>query len=174
MAQETGYIHVYTGNGKGKTTAAMGLAVRAAGAGLPVFVAQFVKGMKYAEVAPLEQRFENITIKQYGRDCFISKDPDPEDVEAARRGLEEVRGVLRSGEFRVVILDEATIAVYYRLFSIEELLAAVAERAPEVEVVITGRYAGQELMAVADLVTEMVEIKHYYTRGVVSRPGIDC
>ncbi len=107
-----GYLQVYTGNGKGKTTAALGLALRAAGAGLPVFIAQFVKGMEYSEIAALRRYDDLIEVKQYGRSCFIEREPDPEDVALARAGLDEVAGILAAGDHRVVILDEAKIATY--------------------------------------------------------------
>ena len=116
-----GYVQVYTGDGKGKTTAAIGLAIRAVGAGLRVYIAQFVKGMKYSELESLKRYQDLITIKQFGRDCFIRAEPVEEDIQAARKGLEEVRQVLTSGEYQLVILDEANIATYYKLFSVEEL-----------------------------------------------------
>lgn len=167
-----GFIHVYTGNGKGKTTAALGLALRAAGAGKRVFIGQFVKGMHYSELNMLAQ-IPNITIKQFGRDCFIYQKPAPEDYDVARKGLKECEKILQSGEYDVVVLDEATIALYYGLFSFEELKRIVVNRAAPVEVIITGRYAPQELLDIADLVTEMKEIKHYYSKGVDARVGIE-
>lgn len=167
---EKGFVHVYTGNGKGKTTAALGLAMRAAGAGKKVFIGQFVKGMHYSE---LDLRIQNIEIKQYGADCFIYKDPTENDIKIARDGLAEMADILKSGRFDVVIMDEACIALYYRLFSFEELWKAVSQRAEHVEVVITGRYAPDALIEKADLVTEMKEIKHYYTKGIQARTGIE-
>ncbi len=168
-----GYVHVYTGDGKGKTTAAFGLALRAVGAGLKVFIGQFVKGMKYGELDAVKRFGEAITLKQYGRDCFIYNDPVEEDVLAARKGLEEMKKILASGGYQLVILDEANIAVYYRLFSIEELIEAIKKRNPAVEVVVTGRKADQKLIKMADLVTEMKEIKHYYEQGIEAREGIE-
>jgi cob(I)alamin adenosyltransferase len=168
-----GYLQVYTGNGKGKTTAAIGLAVRAAGAGLRVLFAQFVKGKRYSEIEALERFSDIITVEQYGRSAFIEKEPAPEDIEAAGKGLAAVRESLRSGEYRLVILDEANIALHYGLFTIEELLDAIRQRSPKCEVVVTGRNAPQALIDAADLVTEMKEIKHYYTDGVEARPGIE-
>ncbi len=167
-----GYVHVYTGNGKGKTTAALGLALRAAGAGLGVYIAQFVKGMKYSELDIISS-IPGIVLKQFGRDCFIYKDPVPEDIQAARRGFAEVKSVLKSGDHDLVILDEANIALYYKLFSTEELIAAIKGRAEGVEVVITGRMAPEEILDIADLVTEMKEIRHYYQKGVQAREGIE-
>ncbi len=166
-------LHVYTGNGKGKTTAAFGLALRAAGSGQRVFFAQFVKGKTYSEIRAVEIWLPTITVKQYGRGCFIVKKPEQEDITAARHGLQEVESILRSGEYGLVILDEASIATYYQLFSVEELLVVIQARHQRTEVVVTGRYAPPELIAAADLVTEMREIKHYYNEGIQAREGVD-
>jgi len=168
-----GYVQVYTGTGKGKTTAALGLALRAAGGGLRVFFAQFVKGMKYSEIAALERFSDLITLKQYGRGCFIHDKPNEEDLRVARQGLKEVRQVLGSGGYDVVVLDEANVAVHLNLFSIDELLELVEAKPETVELVITGRCAHPRLIERADLVTEMHEVKHYYARGVRARKGIE-
>ncbi len=168
-----GYIHVYTGNGKGKTTAAFGLALRAAGAGFRVYIAQFVKGMKYSEMNSLAKLEEYITIKQYGRDCFIFRDPEKEDIQAAQEGLKEVREIMSSGEYNMIILDEANIATYYNLFSVDELLDFIRAKPEDVELIITGRKADPRIIEAADLVTEMKEIKHYYQKGVQAREGIE-
>ena len=120
-----GYVQVYTGNGKGKTTAAIGLAIRAAGAGKRVFIGQFVKGMHYSEIDALKVLSDHITLKQYGRECFIYSEPTQEDIRVARQGLEEVKSVTASGRYDVVILDEANIAIYFRLFTVEELLELI-------------------------------------------------
>ena len=168
-----GYVHVYTGNGKGKTTAAIGLAIRAAGAGMRVYIAQFVKGMHYSELDSLDRYVDRITLKQYGRDCFIEREPEEEDIQAARQGLEEVKGILASGDYQMVILDEANIATHYNLFSPDELIEVVRSKPEAVELVITGRNADPKVVALADLVTEMKEIKHYYNKGVQARPGIE-
>jgi cob(I)alamin adenosyltransferase len=167
-----GMVHVYTGKGKGKTTAAFGLAIRAVGAGKNVYIAQFVKGMKYSELKSLK-KIEKIKIKQYGLNYFIKGKAEQEDINAARKGLNEVTTILKSGEYELVILDEANIAVYYDLFSVGQLIEALEKRAEEVEVVITGRYAADKIIEYADLVTEMKEIKHYYQKGVKARIGIE-
>ena len=167
-----GMFHLYTGNGKGKTTAAIGLAVRALGAGFKVFFAQFVTGQEYSEIKILNS-LKNVTVKQYGLDCFIRKEPTEDDIRAAKQGLNEVSQVLKSGEYQLVILDEANIAVYYQLFSSEQLLQAIENRAAAVEVVVTGRKADQKLIDQADLVTRMEEIKHYYQQGIMARTGIE-
>ncbi|NLO07748.1 MAG: cob(I)yrinic acid a,c-diamide adenosyltransferase, partial [candidate division WS1 bacterium] len=166
-----GYVQVYTGDGKGKTTAALGLALRAAGAGLRIFIGQFVKGMEYSELRALE-RFPEIEVRRYGRDCFIDREPEPEDIEAARAGLEDARAELISGRWDVVILDEANIATYFKLFPVEDLLALIEQKPADVELVITGRRADPRVIEAADLVTEMREVKHYYQQGVPCRKGI--
>lgn len=168
-----GYIHVYTGDGKGKTTAALGLAIRAAGAGKKIFIAQFVKGMHYSELESLKRFEMEITLRQYGRDCFIKHDPEKEDIALARNGLQESAEAIRSGKYDLIILDEATIALYYNLFTTEELIEVINLRHDDAEIVITGRKAPPELISIADLVTEMSEVKHYYQQGVQARKGIE-
>ncbi len=167
-----GYIHLYTGNGKGKTSAAIGLAIRAVGAGKRVFIGQFVKGMPYSELESLK-RFDEITIKQYGRDCFIKHSPTEEDIRAAEEGLKQIEQHIRHNAYDVVILDEICIALYYRLFPIEPILTLLKEKPDEMEIVLTGRYAPPELIAAAHLVTELKEVKHYYNKGVEARKGIE-
>lgn len=168
-----GYVHVYTGNGKGKTTAALGLSMRAAGAGMRVFIAQFVKGMDYSELHSFAKLSDRITLKQFGRRCFIYREPETDDVLIARQGLEEVRKTIASGDYQLVIMDEANIATYYNLFSVDELLAIIDAKPEHVELVITGRNADDRVIERADLVTEMHEVKHYYTQGVLARAGIE-
>ena len=167
-----GYIHLYTGNGKGKTTTAIGLAVRAAGAGKKTFIAQFVKGMHYSELESLK-RFPEIEIHQFGLDCFIVNEPTQKDIDAARHGLNTVSAIISNKQYDVIILDEVCIALYYKLFSMEEFLDVLKLKPDETEIVMTGRYATQQLMDVADLVTEMKEVKHYYSCGVEARKGIE-
>ncbi|MBN1339360.1 MAG: cob(I)yrinic acid a,c-diamide adenosyltransferase [Bacteroidales bacterium] len=168
-----GYVHVYTGNGKGKTTAAAGLALRAAGAGKKVFIGQFVKGKPYSENEIIRNRIPEITVCQYGRGCFIYNEPTAEDIAAAKRGLEDVRQKMNSGAFEVMILDEINIATFYRLISAEEVLTLIREKPSGLELVLTGRYASAEVTEAADLVTEMTEVKHYYSRGIEAREGIE-
>jgi cob(I)alamin adenosyltransferase len=168
-----GYVHVYTGEGKGKTTAALGLALRAAGAGKKVFIAQFVKGIQYGEMELLNKYMPEITLRQFGLDCFIVNEPTEKDKEAARVGLHFVSGIIRQGDYDVVILDEVCIAVHYKLFFIEELIEILKSRPVSMEVVLTGRYCPKELIDYADLVTEMKEVKHYFQRGVKARKGIE-
>lgn len=170
---EKGYIHIYTGNGKGKTTAAFGLAIRAALAGKKVFIGQFVKDMKYNETK-IENYLGNIEIRQLGRGCFIYEDADEEDKVLAKKGLDECGQLMSRGEYDLVILDEINIALYFKLFQVTDVVSVLKNKAFNTEVVLTGRYAPQELIDMADLVTEMVERKHYYSQGVLSREGIDC
>jgi len=170
----TGYVQVYTGDGKGKTTAAMGLALRAAGAGLKVFIAQFVKSEKYSEILALERFADLITCRQYGSGCWLHGQPDEEDVRLAGSGLEEVRRILEAGRHDVVILDEANIATHFGLLAVDDLMALIDAKPAGVELIFTGRKADPRLVERADLVSEMREIKHYYQKGVLARKGIDC
>lgn len=172
MDEAKGYIHLYTGNGKGKTTAALGLALRAAGAGKKIFIGQFVKGMHYSELDALE-RFPEIQVMQYGLDCFITNQPTQKDIDAARKGLEEVSLIIKENKFDIVILDEICIALHFRLFDPEEVISLIKNKPESMEIVMTGRYAPRELVEVADLVTEMREIKHYYFRNILARKGIE-
>ncbi len=168
-----GQIHIYTGNGKGKTTAALGLAIRAVGAGKKVFFAQFVKGKSYSEIKFVEKYVPSITLKQYGLGCFIVKDPTLQDLEAARKGLTEVLSIIKSDKYDVIVLDEANIAMHYKLFSVEELIDIISNKREETEIIITGRYAPDKLIQMADLVTDMREVKHYYNKGIEARKGIE-
>jgi cob(I)alamin adenosyltransferase len=168
-----GYIHVYTGDGKGKTTAALGLALRAAGAGLHVFIAQFMKRGDYSEIKALERFGDCVTVEQYGLGRFIRGNPDPEDIGAARKGIERVRAIFAAGRHQLVILDEANVAAACGLFSPVDLLDLLNAKPDGVEVVLTGRNAAPEITARADLVTEMKMVKHYYQQGVSARTGIE-
>ena len=168
-----GYVQVYTGDGKGKTTAALGLSIRAAGAGLKVFIAQFLKKGNYNEIKALEKFSDLITIEQFGTGCLLKGKPNPEDIECAQKGIEKVKSIVFSGNYKIVILDEANIAVNLGLFSVEELLNIIADKPEEVEIVVTGRNADQKVIEKADLVTEMKEIKHYFQKGVKARFGIE-
>jgi cob(I)alamin adenosyltransferase len=168
-----GYVQVYTGNGKGKTTAALGLAVRELGAGKKVFIGQFAKSKHYSELETIDKLLKNITIKQYGMGCFIFEKPKEEDILAAQKGLKEIIEVIKSDEYDMIILDEANIAIHYNLFGADELIDAISKRNQRTEIVITGRYATPEIIDFADLVTEMKEVKHYYQQGVQARVGIE-
>lgn len=169
-----GYIQVYTGDGKGKTTAALGLALRAAGHGLRTYIGQFIKGRPYGELEAL-RAYPLITIEQYGDpNCWIRRgQATPEQVARARQGLERAREAMLSGQYDIVVLDEVNVAIWLELLTVEEVLAFLDQRPDGVEVVMTGRRAPQELMDRADLVTEMREVKHYYQVGVPARAGIE-
>lgn len=170
---EKGYVHVYTGDGKGKTTAAIGLAIRAAGAGLRVLFVQFIKGMAYSEITALKKLSDCICVRQYGRGRFIKGEPCSEDIDAAGRGLTEIEQALTNDGYDMVVLDEANVAIQCSLFPIEKLVELIAAKPPHVEMVITGRYAHPFLLDCADVVTEMKEVKHYYQRGITARVGIE-
>ena len=178
MSQNTetqGRIQVYTGNGKGKTTAALGLALRATGRGRRTYFGQFLKGQEYGELEAAKRLAPELQISQFGRDTFIhvTDQADEEDIRQAREGLEACREAMLSGHYHIVVLDEINVAVYFKLVTEQELHAFLDQRPSEVEVVCTGRYAPDSLIERADLVTEMREVKHYYARGVRAREGIE-
>ncbi len=168
-----GYIQVYTGNGKGKTTAALGLAIRAAGAGLKVFIAQFIKMGEYSELKALKRFKDLITVEQFGRGRFIKGKPSAADIKAAQKGMEKIKAILSSGEHHVVIMEEANVAAELGLLSVKDILAIMTEKPKDVELVITGRGADSRIIDKADLVTEMKEVKHYFQKGVTARIGIE-
>ncbi len=170
---DRGRLQVYTGDGKGKTSAAVGLAVRAAGAGRRVFFAQFLKGEPSSEVLSLRQLENKVTTRLYGSPGFIRGCPAEKDKANAQAGLEEVSTILLSGEYRVVILDEINMVLDYGLVPFSSLRRVLIKRSPEVEVILTGRRAPPELLEIADLVTEMRAVKHYYREGVKARLGIE-
>ncbi len=168
-----GYTQIYTGNGKGKSTAAFGLALRAAGAGKKVFIGQFVKGRPYAEIKAFRSFLPDIELEQFGRGCFIVRKPGAEDRAAAIKGLEKVQALVASGNYDLVILDEVNIALHYKLIPEEAVVQILNNKPAHVELVLTGRYAPKALIDMADLVTEMKEIRHYYSKGVEAREGIE-
>jgi cob(I)alamin adenosyltransferase len=170
---ERGYTQVYTGDGKGKTTAALGLTLRAIGYNLKIFIAQFIKGMEYNEIKALREFKDNVTIKQYGKGCFIRKKPSETDIKMAENGLKEIKQVLTSGTYNIVILDEINVALHFNLIKVKDLVEIIKAKPEKVELILTGRKAKKEILEIADLVTEMKEIKHYYTRGVMAREGIE-
>ena len=167
-----GYVQVYTGNGKGKTTASLGLAIRAAGAGLKVFIVQFMKQGDYSEIKALSE-FDNITVEQYGAGKFVKGKPSEEEQVSGAKGYQRVCEILKAGEHDLVIAEEANVAVMCNLFSQEDLLALIELKPEHVELVITGRGATPATIERADLVTEMTEVKHYYKQGVMARIGIE-
>ncbi len=168
-----GYVQVYTGDGKGKTTAALGLSLRAAGAGLRVYIAQFIKMGDYSEIKALKRFEDLITIEQFGKGRFIKGKPCPEDITEANKGLDKVRTIMQSGSYDVIVLEEANPAVHVDLFPVRELIELIDKKPDNLELVITGRNADPLLIEKADLVTEMKPIKHYYDQGVQARIGIE-
>jgi len=173
MPKEKGYIHLYTGHGKGKTTAALGLGLRAAGADMKVYMIQFMKGRRYSELDSIE-KLSNFTIVQYGRDEFVSKDnPEKIDIDLAQQGFDHAKDIIIKGKFDMVILDEINVAVDYNLIELKEVIKLLEEKPKNLELILTGRYAHPDIQKVADLVTEMLEIKHPYQEGVMARKGID-
>ncbi len=169
-----GYTQIYTGKGKGKTTAAIGLCVRAVGAGLKVFIGQFIKMGDYSEIKMLKERFsESVTLEQFGGQGFVNGNPTEEHRRSAARGLARMKEVMASGKYDVVVLEEINVAVSFGLLDAEDVLELVSNKPEHVELVLTGRGADQKLIDAADLVTEMVEIKHYYKKGVAAREGIE-
>jgi cob(I)alamin adenosyltransferase len=170
---DKGYVQIYTGDGKGKTTAALGLALRAAGHGMHSYVVQFMKGCPYGELKALSGH-PCVTIEQYGDvNCIRREEITPEHVARAHRGLERAREAMHSGRYDLVVLDEINVAIWFGLVGVEDVLALLESRPPNVEVILTGRGAPQQLIDWADLVTEMQELKHYYQQGVTAREGIE-
>ncbi len=172
---ERGMVQVYTGNGKGKTTAALGVALRAVGHGLKVLVIQFMKGNRqYGEIDSARKLSPNLTIKPVGRDTFVSKShPDPADVERAQEGFALAEKAMEGREYDVVILDEINMAIDYGLINLSDVLRLIDSKPASVELILTGRGAKPEIIEKADLVTEMVERKHYYSKGISARKGIE-
>lgn len=170
---EHGYVHVYTGNGKGKTTAALGLAMRAAGAGLRVFIGQFAKGQGCSELRSFARLSDRIVFRQFGLPEFIRGRPAGTDKRMAEEGLREACNAMLGGRYGMIVLDEANIAVLLGLISLDSLLAVVEAKPAQVELIITGQGAHPRLIERADLVTDMREVRHYYHRGVMARAGIE-
>ena len=166
-------VIVNCGLGQGKTTAALGLGLRAVGAGLKVHMVQFMKGRRYSEIDAIKN-LSNFTISQFGRDEFVNKEkPEKIDIDLAQKGLAYSKDVIKSGKYDLVILDEINVAVDYKLVSLEDVLNLIKEKPKKLELVLTGRYAHQEIVKISDVVTEMLEIKHPYQNGVNCRKGID-
>jgi cob(I)alamin adenosyltransferase len=170
-----GYIQIYTGKGKGKTTAAMGVALRAAGHGLKSYIGQFLKGQDYGELHSIQKLSSWITVEQFGRKGFIhmTKDPDEEDFERVKSGLKQCMKAMLSGRYTIIILDEINVALHFKLITEKEVHDFLDKKPEDIEVILTGRYAPASLAKRADLVTEMLEIKHYHSEGVQARKGIE-
>lgn len=173
--QFKGYVQVYTGDGKGKTTAALGLAIRAAGYGHKVYIGQFLKGQSYGELLSVKKFSSLITIEQFGRKGFVhvTKDPDEEDIKRAKKGLKKCLDAMLSQKYRIIVLDEINVAVDFNILTEKEVHEFLDQKPEGVEIILTGRYAPTSFTKRADLVTEMKEKKHYYTKGVTAREGIE-
>jgi cob(I)alamin adenosyltransferase len=175
-----GLIHVYTGEGKGKTTAAMGLALRAAGHGWRTYIGQFMKGRDYGELhaAPLlgtdAQGRPLLTFEQYGKPSFVHiEEASEEDARLAQEGLARAHRAMCSGDYAIVVLDEVNVALYFQLLSVQDVLALIDDKPADVELVLTGRRVPEEILDRADYVTYMQEIRHPYQRGIGARRGIE-
>lgn len=168
-----GYVQIYTGNGKGKTTAALGLILRAAGAGASIYLGQFMKSMEYHEISVLKERFPEVTIELLGTGCIMDREPGIADIQAAKEAVQHAMDALSGGTYDLVVLDEIFIASYFKLISKEDLEGILAAKPPNTELVLTGRYAPDWILERGDLVTEMKEVRHYYQQGVLARDGIE-
>lgn len=171
---ERGLVQVYTGDGKGKTSAAFGLALRALGRGLKVYIIQFIKGgFDYGELHTLQQ-LANLKLKAFGRGKFITdKPPEKADVDLAREALMWAEKIISSGEYDIVILDEVNVAVSLELIDAKDIVKLAENKPKHVELILTGRHAPPEIVELADLVTEMKEVKHPFQKGVPPRRGIE-
>ena len=169
-----GLVQVYTGNGKGKTTSAIGLAIRAVGHGYKVLMIQFMKGqIDYGEIIAAK-KIDGFDIKQFGRPDFVDKaNPDPEDIRLAQEGLAYASKMMQSDEYDIIILDEVNVAVEWNLVKPEEVVAAVKARRPGLEIIMTGRHAPPSFKDIADLISEIKEVKHPYQKGILARDGVE-
>lgn len=170
-----GYVHIYTGNGKGKTTAALGLALRAAGWGFKTAIVQFMKGQIYGELSGVKLLAGLVTIEQFGNPqfCRFTDPPDARDVKEAHSALQRLGEIISAQACDFLIADEAITAVTFNLVTEDEILALIAQKPNGMELILTGRGASPKLIEVADLVTEMQDIKHYYAKGIPARKGIE-
>jgi len=175
MKLEKGYIQVYTGDGKGKTTAALGQAMRALGHDLKVYVIQFMKGnIEYGELEMSRRLSPNFQLRQMGRETFVNKqNPDPIDVQMASDALDLAEKLVSDNECDILILDEINVALDFKLIDINKTVKILDNKPKGMEIILTGRYAPDQILKRADLVTEMKEIKHYYAKGVDARLGIE-
>jgi cob(I)alamin adenosyltransferase len=170
-----GCLQVYTGNGKGKTTASLGLTLRSVGHGHKVFIIQFMKGSdNYGELESARKYLPGVTIEQYGLETFVSREnPSPEDRELAQKGIARAREIVAGGEHDLVILDELNVALDYNLVTLDQVMDLISARPTQVELVLTGRGAHQKVIEAADLVTEVTLVKHPFYKGIEAREGIE-
>lgn len=171
---EKGLVMVLTGNGKGKTTSALGQAIRAIGHGFNVYMIQFMKGRKYGEIIAAEKYLSDFTVENFGLDSFVMKDnPAPVDIELAKKGLQRARELIMSEGYDMIILDEINVALDFKLVSLEEALELIKNKPPKLNLILTGRNAPPEIIEIADMVSEVKEIKHHYAAGIKDRAGIE-
>lgn len=171
---ERGLVMVITGDGKGKTTSAFGQALRAIGHGHKVIVIQFMKGRKYGEIIAAEKYLPDLTVVQCGLDSFVTKDnPSPEDVNLARQGIEKAKMATECKKYYMVILDEINVAVDFKLIPEQEVIDLIKKKPPELNLVLTGRYASDKIKEIADMVSDITEVKHQYYAGVKAQKGIE-
>jgi cob(I)alamin adenosyltransferase len=169
-----GLVQVYTGNGKGKTTAAFGQALRAIGQGFRVCVIQFMKGRKYGECLAAERLIPNLTVHLCGLDSFVMREnPAPLDIELARAGLDLARQAIASGEYNMVILDELNVATDFKLIPLDDVIDLIKGKPAAVDIILTGRGAPPEVIALADTVSEIREVRHHFNAGIKERAGIE-
>ena len=171
---DRGLVMVITGNGKGKTTAAFGQALRASGQGYRVFVLQFMKGKKYGEFIAAEKYLPRLTIHMSGLDSFVMRNnPAAIDIEWAQKGLDAARKAIKSGKYDMVILDEINVALDFKLIALPEVIELIKNMPASLDLILTGRYAPPEIIELADTVSEVKEIKHHYSSGIKDRAGIE-
>lgn len=174
LKTDHGLVMVITGNGKGKTTAAFGQALRAIGQGYRVFIAQFMKGRKYGELIAAQKYLPNLTILRSGLDSFVMRDnPAAIDIEMAQKGLIAAKKAIKSGKYDMVILDEINVALDFKLVALSEIVELVKNKPAHLDLILTGRYAPPDLIYLADTVSEVKEIKHHYNTGIKDRAGIE-
>ena len=167
------YVHIITGDGKGKTTAAIGLSLRAAGSGLKIFFAQFIKKGEYSENIAFRRLSDQISVEQFGLEKVSATKSNPENILAAQKGLNRIRTIMAENRYDMMVLDEITLAVNLGLIAENDLLELIVNKPHSLELIITGRYASPRVIEAADVVTEMKALKHYYQRGVKARVGIE-
>jgi len=174
VTKDRGLVMVITGNGKGKTTAAFGQALRAIGQNYNVFVLQFMKGRKYGEFIAAEKYLPRLTIRMSGLDSFVMRDnPAAIDIELAKKGLDSARKAIMSGKYDMVILDEINVALDFKLITLKEVIDLIKNKPPAVNLILTGRYAPEGIIKLADTVSDVKEIKHHYAAGIKDRAGIE-
>lgn len=172
MILEKGYIQVYTGNGKGKTSASIGVSLRMLCNGGKVFMGEFMKGQGSSEMKAMD-KFPNYKVEQFGLPKFVMNEASEEDIANAKKGFERMKEILLSGEYDLVIFDEINSTLYYKMLDVDEVIDLLKQKPEKTEVILTGRNAHEKIIEFADLVTEMREIKHYYQKGVMARKGIE-